>query len=104
MLAVRPPDPHKSRAGRVSSFFLHGVKTLKKFDFDLQPNLNRRRVRDLAGMSFLERSHNVVIMGPPGVGKIHMAVALGVKAMEAGYSVMFHNPRDADDAPGKCPP
>jgi len=65
------------------------VKTLEQFDFDFQPSLDRRQVRELAGVSFVERSHNVVILGPPGVGKTHVAVALGVKAVEAGYSVLF---------------
>lgn len=65
------------------------VKTLEQFDFDFQPSLDRRQVRELAGMSFVERAHNVVILGPPGVGKTHLAVALGVKAVEAGYSVLF---------------
>jgi DNA replication protein DnaC len=65
------------------------VKTLEQFDFDYQPSLDRRQVRELAGLSFVERAHNVVILGPPGVGKTHLAVALGVKAVEAGYSVLF---------------
>ena len=65
------------------------IKTLEQFDFDFQPSLDRRQVRELAGMSFVERAHNVVILGPPGVGKTHLAVALGVKAVEAGYSVLF---------------
>lgn len=65
------------------------VKTLEQFDFDFQPSLDRRQVRELAGMSFVERADNVVILGPPGVGKTHLAVALGVKAVEAGYSVLF---------------
>jgi len=65
------------------------VKTLEQFDFDFQPSLDRRQVRELAGLSFVERTHNVVILGPPGVGKTHLAVALGVKAVEAGYSVLF---------------
>lgn len=65
------------------------VKTLEQFDFDFQPSLDRRQVRELAGLSFVERAHNVVILGPPGVGKTHLAVALGVKAVEAGYSVLF---------------
>jgi len=65
------------------------IKTLEQFDFDFQPSLDRRKVRELAGMSFVERAHNVVILGPPGVGKTHLAVALGVKAVEAGYSVLF---------------
>lgn len=65
------------------------VKTLEQFDFDFQPSLDRRQVRELAGLSFVERAHNVVILGPPGVGKTHLSVALGVKAVEAGYSVRF---------------
>jgi DNA replication protein DnaC len=65
------------------------IKTLEQFDFDFQPSLDRRLVRELAGMSFVERSHNVIILGPPGVGKTHLAIGLGVKATEAGYSVLF---------------
>ncbi len=45
------------------------IKTLEQFDFDFQPSLDRRQVRELAGLSFVERAHNVVILGPPGVGK-----------------------------------
>ncbi len=65
------------------------IKTLDQFDFDFQPSLDRKQVRELAGMSFVERTQNVVILGPPGVGKTHLAVALGVKAVEAGYSALF---------------
>jgi DNA replication protein DnaC len=65
------------------------LKTLDQFDFDFQPSLDRRQVRELAGLSFVVRGHNVVILGPPGVGKTHLAVALGVLAVEAGYSVQF---------------
>jgi DNA replication protein DnaC len=65
------------------------VKTLDQFDFDFQPSLDRKQVRELAAMSFVERGQNVVLLGPPGVGKTHLAVALGVKAVEAGYSVLF---------------
>jgi len=65
------------------------IKTLDQFEFDFQPSLDRKLLRELAGMSFVERSHNVVLLGPPGVGKTHLAIALGVKAVEAGYSVLF---------------
>jgi len=65
------------------------VKTLEQFDFDFQPSLDRKQIRELAGLSFVERNHNVVILGPPGVGKTHLAVSLGVRAVEAGYSVQF---------------
>jgi DNA replication protein DnaC len=65
------------------------LKTLDQFEYDFQPSLDRRQVRELAGLSFVERAHNVVLLGPPGVGKTHLAIALGVKAVEAGYSVLF---------------
>jgi DNA replication protein DnaC len=65
------------------------LKTLEQFEFDFQPSLDRRQVRELAGMSFVERAHNVIVLGPPGVGKTHLAIALGIKAVEAGYSVLF---------------
>ena len=65
------------------------LKTLDQFDFDFQPSLDRRQMRELAGMSFVERAHNVIVLGPPGVGKTHLAIALGIKAVEAGYSVLF---------------
>jgi DNA replication protein DnaC len=46
-------------------------------------------LRELAGLSFVDRTENVVLLGPPGVGKTHLAIALGIKAVEAGYSVLF---------------
>lgn len=65
------------------------LKTLEQFDFAFQPSLDRQQVRELAGLSFIERAQNVVVLGPPGVGKTHLAVGLGIKAVEAGYTVQF---------------
>lgn len=65
------------------------LKTLEQYDFEFQPSLDRRQVRELASTSFVERAQNVVLLGPPGVGKTHLAIGLGVKAVEAGYSVLF---------------
>src|SRR3972149_3681187 len=65
------------------------LKTLDQFDFDFQPSVDRKQLRELAGMSFVERAHNVILLGPPGVGKTHLEIALGVKAVEADYSVLF---------------
>jgi DNA replication protein DnaC len=65
------------------------IKTLDQFDFDFQPSLDRKVVRELGGLALVERAQNLVLLGPPGVGKTHIAVALGVKAVEAGYSVLF---------------
>lgn len=65
------------------------VKTVEQFDFAFQPSVDRKLVRELSGLSFVDRAENVVLLGPPGVGKTHLAIALGVKAVEAGHRVMF---------------
>lgn len=79
----------KSIEARLKQARFPWIKTIDQFEFDFQPSLDRRQVRELAGMSFVERAHNVIILGPPGVGKTHLAIGLGVKAVEAGYSVLF---------------
>jgi DNA replication protein DnaC len=64
-------------------------KTLDEFDFAFQPELDARKVRDLASLSFLAAKSNVALLGPPGVGKTMIAVALAVAACQAGYSIYF---------------
>jgi len=64
-------------------------KTLDEFDFAFQPDLDARRVRDLATLSFLDAKSNVAFLGPPGVGKTMLAIALAVAACQAGYSIYF---------------
>jgi len=74
---------------RLSLARLPWMKTLEQFDFSFQPSIDRKIVRELGGLSFVERAENVILLGPPGVGKTHLAIALAVKAVEAGYRVLF---------------
>jgi DNA replication protein DnaC len=68
---------------------LSTVKTLQSFDFSFQPSLDRGRILALAQLAFIERNEVVHLLGPPGTGKSHLAVALGVEAIRAGRSVYF---------------
>jgi len=65
------------------------VKGLDAFDFGYQPSLDKKQITQLATCHFVEHGENVVILGPPGVGKTHLSVGLGLKAIEAGYRVFF---------------
>lgn len=65
------------------------VKPLETFDFAYQPSIDKRQVLTLAGCQYIEHGDNVIVLGPPGVGKTHLAVSLGIKAIEAGYRVLF---------------
>ena len=68
---------------------LTAVKTLAGFDFSFQPSLDRNRILTLAQLEFIDRNEVVHVLGPPGTGKSHLAVALGVEAVKAGRSVYF---------------
>jgi DNA replication protein DnaC len=64
-------------------------KTLDEFDFAFQPDLDLRKVRDLAALAFVTGRSNIALLGPPGTGKTHIATALAVAACQAGYSIYF---------------
>jgi DNA replication protein DnaC len=65
------------------------IKTLDQFNFSFQPSVDKKVIRELSTLAFVDRAENVIILGPPGVGKTHLAIALGVKAVEAGHKVLF---------------
>jgi DNA replication protein DnaC len=65
------------------------VKTLEDFDFKFQPSVDQKLVRELALGRYIPQAENVLVFGPPGVGKTHLAIALGRAAVEAGYSTLF---------------
>ena len=68
---------------------LPAVKTLADFDFSFQPSLKREQVDSLHALSFVERKENVVFLGPPGVGKTHLAISLAIAAAQSGRRVYY---------------
>jgi DNA replication protein DnaC len=65
------------------------VKPLETFDFGYQPSIDQKQLHTLASCHYIEHGDNVIVLGPPGVGKTHLAVSLGLKAVESGYRVLF---------------
>ena len=66
-------------------------KALEDFDFGFQPSIDKRQILELATMRFLENAENVVFLGPPGVGKTHLATAIGTLAAQNRYSTYYVN-------------
>ena len=65
------------------------TSTMEDFNWAYQPSAPRQLIEHLATSTFIPKTDNVVLLGPPGVGKTHLAIALGVKACQHGYSVLF---------------
>jgi DNA replication protein DnaC len=68
---------------------LPAVKTLAGFDFSFQPSIKREQIESLHELGFVERRENVVFLGPPGVGKSHLAISLAIAAAESGRRVYY---------------
>jgi DNA replication protein DnaC len=81
-------------AGRLRFANFPSSKVLEEFDFSAQPNLDRRLIEELATLRFVEEKANALLIGPPGVGKTMLAIALGLKAVHAGYRVYYTTAAD----------
>lgn len=84
-------------------------QTLANFDFAFQPTVQRSKLEALGTSAWIKQRQGLLILGPPGVGKTHLAIALGVRAVEAGFSVAFYRledllyamRRDAEQSPAR---
>jgi DNA replication protein len=65
------------------------AKTIEEYDFSFHPHLDKKAVMELFDLTFLPKHENVVFLGPPGIGKTHLAVALAIKACSQGFKVYF---------------
>ena len=65
------------------------LRTLEQFDFTFQPSIDERQVKELASLAFVSEATNILLLGPPGVGKTHLAVALALQAIEHGQGAYF---------------
>lgn len=78
-----------SRTKRLKQAGFPFHKTINDFDFGFQTSVSKRNMLQLMDMCWLEQAYNVMFLGPPGVGKTHLAVSLGIAAVDAGYHVVF---------------
>jgi DNA replication protein DnaC len=81
---------------------LSAIKTLAGFDFSFQPSLDKNRIMALAELGFIDRAEVLHLVGPPGTGKSHLSLALGVEAVKAGRSVYFSTLADLVGALAKA--
>src|SRR5271155_3158002 len=89
----------ESRRARAREMFARiacfpAIKTLDQYDFNFTPGAPRKQIMELASLAFIERAENVVFLGPSGVGKTHLAIALGYLATQKGYKTRFFSAPD----------
>ena len=78
------------------------AKTLAQFDFSFQPSIDERQIKDLQTLRFVSESGNVILLGPPGVGKTHLAVGLALEAIRGGFGAYFTTANDLVNDLGKA--
>jgi len=85
-ICARHENQTKRRLGQAHFPF---EKTIEQFDFSLRPELKRQVILNCMDPTFIHQGRSLAFIGPPGVGKTHLAVAIGVKMIQLGYSVKF---------------
>lgn len=76
-------------SSRIQMAHLPFRKTLETFDFAFQPSIDERQIRELAALHWVDDAANLILLGPPGVGKSHLVVAMALAAIQVRYSVYF---------------
>lgn len=94
LLAEEKGREDSARQRRLASAHMPVERTIEAFDFTFQKSIKRSRLTNLAECRWLENGGNLLFEGPPGVGKTHLAIALGLKAVEKGYRVLFFQAED----------
>lgn len=89
---TRRQDNLLNRRLRMARF--PALKTLEEFDFSFNPGIKKKELLALASSAFVFKAQNVLFIGPPGVGKSHLAIALGVAAIHNAYTVLYRNAFD----------
>ncbi|ABR47260.1 IstB domain protein ATP-binding protein [Alkaliphilus metalliredigens QYMF] len=79
----------KAQERRVKAAGFPVLKTIEEFDLTFQRSITQRQINSLIEMDWIDRMYNLILLGPPGVGKSHLCIALGYKAVEMGYKVSF---------------
>jgi len=85
-LTNRKDNSYKKRFQKAHFPF---TKTVEEYDFNFQPTLNHQEIYNLATCEFIRKKENIVFIGPPGTGKTHLSVSIGIKALQQGYKVIF---------------
>lgn len=81
-------EENRIRIGTMAAHFPRKC-TLDQFDFSVQPCIDTATIRELKTLSWVDKGDNILFLGPPGVGKTHLAIGFGLLAVERGYSVLF---------------
>lgn len=79
----------KARLRRLKQSRLNPIKTVDSFNYEFQTSVSQRQVKQLLDFEWLEQAFNLIFLGPPGVGKTHLANAIGLEAVNTGYKVIF---------------